>query len=76
MELAGLMCIPPFLDDPEKVRPFFAKLRHLRDQIAPTLGHPLSVLSMGMSHDYAVAIEEGATEVRIGAAIFGQRPKP
>jgi len=76
LELAGLMCIPPFLDDPEKVRPFFVKLRSLRDQIASKLDNPLPVLSMGMSHDYAVAIEEGATEVRIGTAIFGQRPKP
>ena len=76
LELAGLMCIPPFLDDPDQVRPFFVKLRALRDQIAPNLGRPLPVLSIGMSHDYAVAIEEGATEVRIGTAIFGLRPQP
>ena len=76
LELAGLMCIPPFLDQPDKVRPYFETLRELREKIASSLGHPLPVLSMGMSHDFAVAIEEGATEVRIGTAIFGGRPKP
>lgn len=76
LELAGLMCIPPFLDDPQKVRPYFVKLRELRHDLAGKLGQPLPVLSMGMSHDFAVAIEEGATEVRIGTAIFGARPKP
>jgi|SRR5215475_4214842 len=76
LELAGLMCIPPFLDDPEKVRPHFRKLRELRDELAAKLAKRLPVLSMGMSHDFEVAIEEGATEVRVGTAIFGQRPKP
>ena len=73
LDLAGLMCIPPFLDDPEQVRPYFRRLRELRDPLARQLGRALPVLSMGMSHDYEVAIEEGATEVRIGTAIFGPR---
>jgi uncharacterized pyridoxal phosphate-containing UPF0001 family protein len=70
------MCIPPFLEDAEKVRPYFSKLRALRDDLATRLARPLPVLSMGMSHDFAVAIEEGATEVRIGTALFGVREKP
>jgi PLP dependent protein len=74
LDLAGLMCIPPFLDEQERVRPYFRHLRELRDDLAAKLGQPLPVLSMGMSHDYAIAIEEGATEVRVGTAIFGQRP--
>jgi len=76
LELAGLMCIPPFLDEPEQVRPYFRQLRELRDELAKRVGKPLPVLSMGMSHDFEVAIEEGATEVRVGTAIFGERPKP
>ncbi len=75
LEVAGLMCIPPFEEDPEKVRPYFQRLRNLRDDLAAATGLPLPVLSMGMSHDFEVAIQEGATEVRIGAAIFGVRPK-
>jgi PLP dependent protein len=73
LELAGLMCIPPYLPDPEQVRPYFARLRELRNQMEARLGQPLPVLSMGMSHDFAAAILEGATEVRIGTAIFGVR---
>jgi pyridoxal phosphate enzyme (YggS family) len=73
LELAGLMCIPPFLEDAERARPYFRSLRELRDELAATLGRALPVLSMGMSHDFEVAIEEGATEVRIGTAIFGRR---
>jgi PLP dependent protein len=73
LDLAGLMCIPPFLEDPEQVRPFFRKLREIRDDLAKRTGQPLPVLSMGMSHDFSVAIEEGATEVRIGSALFGSR---
>jgi pyridoxal phosphate enzyme (YggS family) len=76
LEVAGLMCIPPFLDDPEKVRPYFQRLRKFRDDLSTSYGLPLPVLSMGMSHDFEVAIQEGATEVRIGTAIFGNRPKP
>jgi len=73
LELAGLMCIPPFLEDAERVRPYFRRLRELREDLAEKLGLALPVLSMGMSHDFEVAIEEGATEVRIGTAIFGVR---
>jgi len=73
LELAGLMCIPPFLEDPEKVRPYFLRLRDLRDMVQSRLGRALPVLSMGMSHDFEVAIEEGATEVRLGTALFGTR---
>ena len=73
LELAGLMCIPPFLEDAELVRPYFRKLREARDALAARLGRELPVLSMGMSHDFAVAIEEGATEVRVGTALFGAR---
>ena len=76
LEVAGVMCIPPFLEDPEKVRPYFQRLRKLRDDLSTSSGLPLPVLSMGMSHDFEVAIQEGATEVRIGTAIFGTRPKP
>lgn len=76
LEVAGLMCIPPFLEDPEKVRPYFTRLRKLRDDLVASTGLPLPVLSMGMSHDFEIAIQEGATEVRIGTAIFGTRPKP
>ena len=75
LEFAGLMCIPPFLEEAEKVRPYFQKLRELRDDIAKKMDRPLPVLSMGMSHDFPVAIEEGATEVRIGTAIFGERAR-
>ena len=76
LEVNGLMCIPPFLEDAEKVRPYFQRLRKLRDDLATSTRLPLPILSMGMSHDFEVAIEEGATEVRIGTAIFGSRPKP
>jgi len=76
LDFAGLMCIPPFLDEAEQVRPYFQRLRELRDDLAKRLGRSLPVLSMGMSHDFEVAIEEGATEVRVGTAIFGERPKP
>lgn len=74
LEFAGLMCIPPFLADPEKVRPYFRRLRELREELVRQLGRALPVLSMGMSHDFEIAIEEGATEVRVGTALFGQRP--
>jgi len=73
LELAGLMCIPPYMEDAEQVRPYFRRLRELRDSLARTIGRELPVLSMGMSHDFEVAIEEGATEVRVGTAIFGGR---
>jgi pyridoxal phosphate enzyme (YggS family) len=73
LELRGLMTIPPYFDDPEQARPFFRRLRELRDGLSQRLGSPLPALSMGMSHDFEVAIEEGATEIRIGSAIFGHR---
>jgi pyridoxal phosphate enzyme (YggS family) len=71
--LDGLMTMPPPVDDPEASRPHFDGLRALRDRLADQLGRPLPVLSMGMSHDYEVAIACGATHVRIGTAIFGSR---
>jgi len=73
LELRGLMTIPPYFDDPEAARPHFRKLRELRDDARQQLGVSLPVLSMGMSHDFEVAIEEGATEIRIGTALFGER---
>jgi pyridoxal phosphate enzyme (YggS family) len=72
LAVEGLMAIPPFLPDPEAVRPFFRRLRLLRDRLT-TEGFPLAELSMGMTHDFEVAIEEGATMVRVGTAIFGTR---
>ncbi|HRJ89986.1 MAG TPA: YggS family pyridoxal phosphate-dependent enzyme [Pyrinomonadaceae bacterium] len=75
LKLDGLMIIPPFFDDPESSRPYFQSLRVLRDRMAAegafTGGR--GELSMGMSHDFEVAIEEGATIVRIGTAVFGER---
>ena len=73
LELAGLMCIPPFLEEAESLRPFFRRLRELREDVTKKLSLALPVLSMGMSHDFEVAIEEGATEVRVGTALFGAR---
>jgi len=75
LELLGLMTIPPYFDDLERVRPYFQKLRTLRDQVSAQIGRPLNVLSMGMSHDFEIAIEEGATEIRVGTALFGERSK-
>jgi pyridoxal phosphate enzyme (YggS family) len=78
LQIRGLMTVPPFTDDPEAARPYFRLLRDLRDQIAarklPAV--QMDVLSMGMSHDFEIAIEEGSTCVRVGTAIFGARPKP
>jgi pyridoxal phosphate enzyme (YggS family) len=71
--LDGLMTMPPPADDPEASRPHFLALRALRDRLADQLGRPLPVLSMGMSHDFEIAIACGATHVRIGTAIFGSR---
>jgi len=73
LEFAGLMCIPPFIEDAEKVKLYFRRLRELRDTLAQKIGRELPVLSMGMSHDFEMAVEEGATEVRVGTAIFGSR---
>jgi len=71
--IQGLMCIPPFDPSPEKSRPYFQTLRKLRDEMEKSGGAPLPQLSMGMSHDFETAIEEGATLVRVGSAIFGPR---
>lgn len=75
IRLIGFMTLPPFFDDPESTRPFFAKLRELRDQYQSRglFGEAQGELSMGMTHDFEAAIEEGATMVRIGTAIFGER---
>ncbi len=76
LQLRGLMTVPPFLEDGEAVRPYFRRLRALRDTLAQAHTRlSLPTLSMGMSHDFAVAIEEGSTEIRIGTALFGARPK-
>jgi pyridoxal phosphate enzyme (YggS family) len=71
----GLMTMPPFVDDPEEARPYFRALRELRDRLAatPRRGVELAELSMGMTQDFEVAVEEGATIVRVGTAIFGAR---
>src|SRR5690242_18324806 len=78
LQIRGLMTVPPFTEDPEGARPYFRLLRDLRDQIAtrklPSI--QMDALSMGMSHDFEVAIQEGSTCVRVGTAIFGARPKP
>jgi PLP dependent protein len=76
LDLLGLMTIPPYSDDPESARPYFQKLRALRDAAAQRIARPLPILSMGMSHDFEIAIEEGSTEVRIGTALFGPRQYP
>jgi PLP dependent protein len=77
LEFHGLMTVPPFTENPEGARPYFRQVRELRDAIAarelPAVG--MNVLSMGMSHDFEVAIEEGSTCVRVGTAIFGERTK-
>ncbi|HEY6554513.1 MAG TPA: YggS family pyridoxal phosphate-dependent enzyme [Vicinamibacteria bacterium] len=73
LRLEGLMLIPPFFDEPERTRPFFRRLRALRDQALERGLLARGDLSMGMSHDFEVAIEEGATLVRVGTAIFGER---
>ena len=75
LELRGLMVIPPFFDDPEKVRPYFRRLRGLAREIEARNipGVSMQELSMGMSHDFEVAIEEGSTIIRVGTAIFGAR---
>jgi PLP dependent protein len=78
LQIRGLMTVPPFTEDPEGARPYFRLLRDLRDKISSRKlpGIQMDVLSMGMSHDFEVAIEEGSTCVRVGTAIFGARPKP
>lgn len=73
LELRGLMTMPPYSDDPEGARPYFRRLRELRDQLRESGYANVRELSMGMTHDFPVAIEEGATIVRIGTALFGPR---
>jgi len=75
VRLQGLMTLPPYFDDPEQARPFFRRLRELRDELSARGAFAVGggALSMGMTHDYEVAIEEGATMVRVGTAIFGDR---
>jgi len=77
LQFRGLMTVPPFADDPEDARPYFRQLRELRDALAarklPAVH--MDVLSMGMSHDFEAAIEEGSTCIRVGTAIFGERAK-
>ena len=77
LSLVGLMTLPPYFEDPERARPFFRRLRELRDTLRrqQQFGDSAGELSMGMTHDFEVAIEEGATMLRIGTAIFGQRDR-
>lgn len=77
VRIGGLMTLPPFFDDPERVRPYFRRLRHLAEEIDALRlpGVEMRELSMGMSHDFEAAVEEGATLVRVGTAIFGEREK-
>lgn len=75
IEIHGLMAIPPYATDVEKTRPYFKRLRELKSQCEEILGAPLPHLSMGMSGDFEIAIEEGSTIVRIGTALFGERQK-
>lgn len=73
VEISGLMCIPPPVENPEDARPYFRRLRELKETLSGKGGAPLTELSMGMSHDFETAVEEGATLVRVGTAIFGGR---
>lgn len=74
LEIHGLMTVPPWTLDPEKVRPVFRQLRELKERCEQILGAPLPHMSMGMTGDFEVAIEEGATMIRVGTALFGARP--
>jgi hypothetical protein len=76
LQLEGLMCIAPEVEDPEQARPYFRRLAALQQELAPAIrgaGHPWRHLSMGMTNDFPIAVEEGATLVRVGRAIFGER---
>ncbi|WP_456402333.1 YggS family pyridoxal phosphate-dependent enzyme [Persephonella sp.] len=73
LKILGLMCIPPYFEDKEKSRPYFIKMRELKEKLERKLNIKLPHLSMGMSHDFDIAVEEGATIVRVGTAIFGER---
>jgi len=76
LSIEGLMCIPPLAEEAETSRPYFVELRKLRDALEKEFQVKLPQLSMGMTNDYSVAVEEGATLVRVGTAIFGERRKP
>jgi pyridoxal phosphate enzyme (YggS family) len=78
LEVRGLMTVPPFTEDSEAARPYFRKVRQLREKITAAGWHgvEMTILSMGMSHDFEIAIEEGSTCIRVGTAIFGQRLLP
>ena len=73
LKVLGFMTVPPYFENPEEVRPFFRELRRIRDRMERVFGKEFPELSMGMSHDFPVAVEEGATIVRIGTALFGPR---
>jgi pyridoxal phosphate enzyme (YggS family) len=73
LELVGLMTTPPYFQNNSEARPFFRRLREARDDLVERTDSPLRVLSMGRSHDFEIAIEEGATEIRLGKALFGER---
>jgi pyridoxal phosphate enzyme (YggS family) len=73
LDVRGVMAVPPFDEDPERSRPYFREIRAIRDRLEEGLGVALPELSIGMSHDFEVAVEEGSTEVRIGTALFGAR---
>lgn len=75
LQVRGFMTVPPYAEDPEGARPYFQKLRKVRNEAVQRSGLRLSALSMGMSHDFEVAIEEGSTCVRVGTAIFGTRAR-
>ena len=76
LQVVGLMAVPPFTPDPEGARPYFQKIKQLRDDLnqAQIFEYPVESLSMGMSHDFEIAVEEGATVVRLGSSIWGARP--
>ena len=74
LDVRGFMAVPPFTEDPEGARPYFKRLREIRDRLSDRFGRPFPELSMGMSHDFEVAVEEGSTEVRVGTVLFGSRP--
>jgi PLP dependent protein len=76
LEVRGVMSVPPYDPDPEKSRPYFRRLAGIRAGLVRRFDRPFPELSMGMSHDFAVAVEEGATEVRVGTALFGPRSRP
>ena len=75
VKIVGLMTIPPIAEDPAEARPYFRALRELRDQLRGQTGLALPELSMGMSHDFGIAVEEGATWIRVGTLLFGPRKR-